>query len=272
MHPIDEIMEERCPNLMKNKIFWSFIKPSIYKIFRYEEAKKIVDEINNKSGFECFTYLTEFLKAENKVINLSNVPKKGPIILAGNHPTGLTDGIVMFDVLKKHRPDYTLYANSDMVKISKGFQDIIIPVDWNQENKTYKKSRIILKLTKETLSNEKALLTFPSSRLSKRRGLKLYERPWLTTVIKLSKKFNVPIIPFHMDGSNSLLFYFLELINTELKDVSLFRELINKKDFNYKIIFGKPIYPNDLNENIEKQTEDIQNYVEYDLGKPPSIL
>jgi len=178
----------------------------------------------------------------------------------------------MFDVLKKHRPDYTLYANSDMVKISKGFQDIIIPVDWNQENKTYKKSRIILKLTKETLSNEKALLTFPSSRLSKRRGLKLYERPWLTTVIKLSKKFNVPIIPFHMDGSNSLLFYFLELINTELKDVSLFRELINKKYFNYKIIFGKPIYPNDLNENIEKQTEDIQNYVEYDLGKPPSIL
>ena len=105
MHPIDEIMEERCPNLMRNKIFWSFIKPSIYKIFKYEEAKKIVDDIIDKPGFECFTYLTEFLKAENQVTNLSNVPSSGPIILAGNHPTGLTDGIVMFDVLKKHRPD-----------------------------------------------------------------------------------------------------------------------------------------------------------------------
>ena len=94
MHPIDEIMEERCPNLMRNKIFWSFIKPSIYKIFKYEEAKKIVDDIINKPGFECFTYLTEFLKAENQVTNLSNVPSSGPIILAGNHPTGLTDGLI----------------------------------------------------------------------------------------------------------------------------------------------------------------------------------
>ena len=134
MHPIDEIMEERCPNLMKSKIFWSFLSPSIYKIFKYKDAKKIVDDIEGKSGFDCFTYLTEFLKSDNQVKNLSNVPKEGPIILAGNHPTGLTDGIVMFDVLKEHRPDYTLYANSDMIKIAKGFQDIIIPVDWNQKN------------------------------------------------------------------------------------------------------------------------------------------
>lgn len=272
MHPIDEIMEERCPNLMRNKIFWSFIKPSIYKIFKYDEAKKIVDDIINKSGFECFTYLTEFLKAENQVTNLSNVPSSGPIILAGNHPTGLTDGIVMFDVLEKHRPDYTLYANSDMIKIAKGFQDIIIPVDWNHQNKTSEKSRMILKLTKETFNNNKALLVFPSSRLSKRKGFKLYERPWLTTIIKLSKKFNVPIVPFHMDGSNSFLFYFLEIVNKELKDVSLFRELINKKNFKYKIKFGKPINPSFMNRNIEEETFGIQKYVEYTLGSPPSIL
>ena len=272
MHPIAEIMEERCPNLMRNKIFWSFIKQSIYKIFKYEEDKKIVDDISDKPVFECFTYLTEFLKAENQVKNLSNGPSSGPIILAGNHPTGLTDGIVMFDVLKKHRPDYTLYANSDMIKIAKGFQDIIIPVDWNHLNKSSEKSRVILKLTKETLNNNKALLVFPSSRLSKRKGFRLYERPWLTTITKLSKKFNVPIVPFHMDGSNSLLFYFLEIINTELKDVSLFRELINKIDFRYKIIFGEPIYPNEFDENIDKQTEIMQKYVEYELGKPPSVI
>ena len=75
-----------------------------------------------------------------------------------------------------------------------------------------------------------------------------------------------------MDGSNSLLFYFLEIVNTELKDVSLFRELINKRDFRYKIIFGKPIYPNEFDENIDKQTEIMQKYVEYELGNPPSII
>ena len=45
MHPIDEIMEERCPNLMKNKILWSFIKPTIFKVFKYYDAKRIVDDM-----------------------------------------------------------------------------------------------------------------------------------------------------------------------------------------------------------------------------------
>jgi len=272
MHPIDEIMEERCPNLMKNKILWSFIKPSIFRIFKYYDAKRIVDDISEKSGFECFTYLTNFLQSDHFVKDINNVPKSGPIILAGNHPTGLTDGIVMFDVLKDHRPDYTLYANSDMIKIAKGFQDIIIPVDWNEKNKSSEKSRMILKSTKDALLGNKALLVFPSSRLSKRKGAYLYERPWLTTIIKLSKKYNAPIVPFHMTGSNSLLFYFLEIVNTELKDVSLFRELFNKKKFNYKIKFGEKIHPSSLVDNIEKEIANIQNYVEYSLGKPPSIL
>ena len=67
MHPIDEIMEERCPNLMRNKILWSFIKPSIFKIFKYYDAKRIVDDISEKSGFECFTYLTNFLQSDHFV-------------------------------------------------------------------------------------------------------------------------------------------------------------------------------------------------------------
>ena len=157
MHPIDEILEERCSNLMKNKIFWSFIRPIVFKIFKYHEAKKIVRDISKKSGFECFSYLTNFLQSNHNVQNIENVPKNGPIILAGNHPTGLTDGIVMFDVLKERRPDYTLYANSDMIKLAKGFEDIIIPVDWNEKNKSSEKSRIILKRTKDTLIKKKAL-------------------------------------------------------------------------------------------------------------------
>lgn len=272
MHPIDEIMEERCPNLMKNKILWSFIRPSVYRIFKYNDAKKIVSDICKKSGYECFLYLANYLQSDHKVQNIDNVPKSGPIILTGNHPTGLTDGIVMFDVLRERRPDYTLYANSDMIKIAKGFQDIIIPVDWNEKNKSSEKSRIILNLTRETFKKNKALLVFPSSRLSKRKGIYLYERPWITTIIKLSKKFNAPIIPFHMSATNSLLFYILEIVNTELKDISLFRELINKKDFKYNIKFGKLIEPSSITDDIEKETKRIQNYVEYSLGKPPSII
>ena len=272
LHPIDQIIEERCPKLMSNKFFWSLVRPTIYKVFKYQTAKNITDDISNESGYGCFKYLTNLLNFNLEIKNLNNIPKKGPIILAGNHPTGLTDGIVMFEVLKDRRPDYTLYANIDMIKLSKGFEDIIIPVDWNEKNKTAQKSREILKRTKITLNEGKCLLVFPSSRLSKRVGLKLIERPWLNTIIKLSKKYNAPIIPFHMTGHNSLFYYFLDIFNEELKNISLFSELVNKKEFKYKITFGKIIFPNSLKADLQKETEKIQKYVEFTLGKPPLIL
>ena len=272
LHPIDQIIEERCPKLMRNKFFWSLVRPTIYKVFKYQTAKNITDDISNKSGYGCFEYLTNLLNFNLEIKNLNNIPKKGPIILAGNHPTGLTDGIVMFEVLKDRRPDYTLYANIDMIKLSKGFEDIIIPVDWNEKNKTAQKSREILKRTKMTLNKGNCLLVFPSSRLSKRVGLKLIERPWLNTIIKLSKKYNAPIIPFHMTGHNSLFYYFLDIFNEELKNISLFSELVNKKEFKYKITFGKIIDPDSLKADLQKETEKIQKYVEFTLGKPPLIL
>lgn len=272
IHPIDEIIEERCPKLMSNKFLWSVIKPTIFKIFKYQTAKNITDDISNISGFECFNYLTNLLKFNLDIRNIELVPEHGPIILAGNHPTGLTDGIVMFEVMKDRRPDYTLYANIDMIKLSKGFEDIIIPVDWNDDNKNIGKSKEILKRTKETLNEGKCLLVFPSSRLSKRKGFKLFERPWLNTIVKLSKKYNAPIIPFHMDGHNSLFYYFLDIFNEELKNISLFSELVNKEEFKYTITFGRQIDPLDINGDIDKETLRIQNHVEFTLGNPPLIL
>ena len=272
IHPIDEIIEERCPKLMSKKFLWSAIKPTIFKIFKYQTAKNITDDISDISGFECFNYLTNLLKFNLDIRNIELVPKYGPIILAGNHPTGLTDGIVMFEVMKDRRPDYTLYANIDMIKLSKGFEDIIIPVDWNDDNKNIGKSKEILKRTKETLNEGKCLLVFPSSRLSKRKGFKLFERPWLNTIVKLSKKYNAPIIPFHMDGHNSLFYYFLDIFNEELKNISLFSELVNKEEFKYTITFDRQIDPLDINGDIDKETLRIQNHVEFTLGNPPLIL
>ena len=49
IHPIDEIIEERCPKLMSNKYLWSVIKPTIFKIFKYQTAKNITDDISNLS-------------------------------------------------------------------------------------------------------------------------------------------------------------------------------------------------------------------------------
>ena len=75
-----------------------------------------------------------------------------------------------------------------------------------------------------------------------------------------------------MNGHNSLFYYFLDIFNQELKDISLFSELVNKNEFKYTITFGKPIDPSSFQGDINWETKKIQNHVEFILGNPPSIL
>ena len=272
LHPVDQIIEERCEKLRRNKFLWNIIKTPIFKALNYKEAKEITDIIFSKNGFDAFSYLVEILDTSMRVEHLDFVPDKGAVLLAGNHPTGLIDGIVMFQVLKVKRPDYALYANSDLIKLAPKFTDVIIPVEWIESERTSEKSRKTLKLTKEALNNGRPLLSFSSGRLAKRMGIKLRERPWITTVIKLSLKYNVPVVPFHISARNSFLYYFLDIVNEELKNVSLFHEMLNKKKMIYRIKFGKTIQPENFVGDIVSETTSLQNYVEHVLGKPPSLL
>jgi hypothetical protein len=48
--------------------------------------------------------------------------------------------------------------------------------------------------------------------------------------------------------------------------------MLNKKKMMYRIKFGKPIQPENFVSDIVSETESLQYYVEYVLGKPPSLL
>ena len=48
-------------------------------------------------------------------------------------------------------------------------------------------------------------------------------------------------MPAHIKARSSWLYYLLYALNTELKDMTLFRELINKKRWKYRIRFGPGI-------------------------------
>ena len=43
LHPVDQIIEERCEKLRRNKFLWNVIKTPIFKVLNYKEAKEITD-------------------------------------------------------------------------------------------------------------------------------------------------------------------------------------------------------------------------------------
>ena len=74
----------------------------------------------------------------------------------------------------------------------------------------------------------------------------LTEQEWLSSVAIFARKYDCPIVPAHIQMRNSALYYYFWRVNTELRDITLFHELLNKKNKPYNITFGPAIPPEAL--------------------------
>ncbi|MFM7120195.1 MAG: acyltransferase, partial [Gammaproteobacteria bacterium] len=84
--------------------------------------------------------------------------------------------------------------------------------------------------------------------------------------ISMALRNDAPLLPMHVRGFNSLLFYVLWFVNTELKDMTLFRELLNKRGARYRIRVGELVQPA-AGTDPEQLTRAMQAFV---TGKMPA--
>jgi putative hemolysin len=90
---------------------------------------------------------------------------------------------------------------------------------------------------------ERLIVIFPSGRLAQPTLRGLVERPWLPSALGLAIKYQAPVLPMHIEGRNSWLYYLFYAIHHELRDMTLFRELLNKRGRRYRIRIGEPFAP-----------------------------
>ena len=86
----------------------------------------------------------------------------------------------------------------------------------------------------------------------------------MPTVVTLARKFNAPILPLHIRARNSWLFYGLSQLSTELRDVTLFHELLNKRGRRFELTFGDLIDAADLPDDPVAL---LQHHVEDELPR-----
>ena len=124
------------------------------------------------------------------------------------------------------------------------------------------KTRQTLIDIKAALEAEKCIVIFPSGALAKMTWRGLRDRPWESSAAMLARKYNAPIIPLSMRARNSSLYYLFSWISPELRDITLFHELLNKKGQTFKLTFGEPIDPQSLPKNADKAIDAIRAVVE----------
>lgn len=268
---VDDLIEERAPVLYAHPLGRWIAETILHRLLCYEDAKAIEREVRDLSAWETFEFGSRMLQLNVAVEGMANVPRTGPVVIAPNHPTGIADGVALFDALKDVRPDLCFFANRDTLRVAPGLADMIIPVEWVNDRRSHARSRDTLVRTASAFREHRCVVLFPAGRLAHMTLTGLRERPWQVSVINLARKFNAPIVPLYMGARNSALFYAVSQVSNELRDVTLFRELLNKKGAPYTLRFGAPIATDALGGEPQDLVADLQYLVEHDLPRHGAV-
>ncbi len=265
-HIVDTLIAERGRKIATHPL-WPVMRPFIYTLLNYRKAIEFADSVSNMPGFQAFEHLSSLLSLDVRVRHAERIPQKGGFLLVSNHPTGIADGIAVFDLLKTRRPDMMFFANRDAIRVNPRFVEMVIPVEWREEYKSKLKARETLQVTNRAISEAKATVLFPSGRIAYWADGRLNERPWKTSAVGFARKYNLPILPVHMTARNSGLFYWFAKWSTELRDMTVFHELLNKKGDIFDFTIGNLIPPEALDGDPADVTRMLERHTVFDLAR-----
>lgn len=267
-HIVDVLIEERAPKLSTSAM-WPLLRPLLYTVLNYDKAVRMADMIAPMSGADALEAIAKLLSVKLDISGLEHMPADGAFIILGNHPTGITDGIALYDAVKHKRPDILFYANSDAERVCARFNETLIPVEWVQAKRTRERTRVTLKMTDEAFAADRPLGIFPAGRLARVRDGMLLDPEWMPTAASLARKYELPILPVHLSGPYSFWFHTFAKVSAELRDITLFHELLNKQGKTYKLTFGPLIPPDQVGKDTNSDIRKLKYYVERVLPHAP---
>ena len=178
---------------------------------------------------------------------LSSIPD-GPFITVSNHPYGALDGMALIDIVGHHRPDFKVMVNMILNHIG-ALRPNFIAVDALASNDPTKRAVSVKGIT-DAMRHVKQghpLGFFPAGAVSKLTwGLRIEDREWQPSVLRIIQKLKVPVIPIYFHGHNSWKFTLLGMIDWRLRTLRLPTEVFNKKGYNFRVSIGNIITPETL--------------------------
>lgn len=245
-HRIDPLIQERANWLFADRWHARLARRGLDRLLSYDRTVTLAEDLQDLPYPEIMDRMGRLLARNVQASGLDNIPASGPALIVANHPTGIADGIILHRLLAARRPDMFFFANHDILRVLPQMEGMIAPVEWRREKRSHAKTRATMAYTRKAVAEGRLGVIFPSGRLAKRRGLRLYERPWMSSPVTIARKFDLPVIPVRMEARNSALFYLFDAIHPSLRDITLFHETLNKHRQRYRVQVGTPIAAADI--------------------------
>lgn len=215
-----------------------------------------LDKVNDIHDRNCdhvgAPFTTALLKDLNITLNVDNEEildrmQGQPFVTVSNHPFGALDGITLIHLVGSRNPNYKVMVNMILNYIS-AMRPNFIAVDALQSADPAKRAVSMkgIAAAVRQVKEGNPIGFFPAGAVSKVNiHGDLVDRQWQESVIRLIKKFNVPVVPIFFHGSNSWFFNFLGVVCWQLRTLRLPHEVFRRKNSTMHVSIGEPIMPED---------------------------
>ncbi|MGF1553657.1 MAG: lysophospholipid acyltransferase family protein [Paracoccaceae bacterium] len=178
---------------------------------------------------------------------LAGIPREGPLVVVGNHPFGILDGLVLGRMLSETRGDFRIVAHV-VFRRARDLEKIILPIDFNETKEARRTNIEPRKAALDYLGQGGAIGIFPSGMVST--APRPFARPadptWKTFTAKMIARSNATVVPIFFEGSNSRVFQIASHLNATLRTALLINEFDNRVSTAIRVVVGDPVPPAEL--------------------------
>jgi putative hemolysin len=174
--------------------------------------------------------------------DLGRVPASGPLVVVANHPFGGIDGLALYALLRRVRPDVKLLGNYLLHRVPE-LREPVIPVDPFGGADAIRGSVRGLKTARRWVEAGGCLAVFPAGEVSHLQlgAVTIADPAWSPSIARLARRAGAAVLPVHFAGANGTLFQLAGLVHPRLRTALLPRELLRRRATSLPVRIGRAV-------------------------------
>ncbi|HBR2029632.1 lysophospholipid acyltransferase family protein [Klebsiella quasipneumoniae] len=244
----DKVIREFFPNT--NIPFWK--KWLFRSAFGNKKFTRIIynDRLVNQSGVEWVNSVVDLLELQcaTEQHQFNNIPENGAAVVISNHPT-VIDGLALIHTVSRVRKDIKIIANHILPIIFPQVAELTIGIENMAGKMSHKKFREM----NNHLREGGVLIICPAGKLANWSLSGLQEHKWNPGFLQLAMRNNAALVPIHITGKNSNVYYLTATIWRQLSNIMVIREALRHRGKTMGINIGQQITLSSL----QKYNEDL---------------
>tara|TARA_R110002072_G_scaffold11196_2_gene50863 strand:+ start:19595 stop:21355 length:1761 start_codon:yes stop_codon:yes gene_type:complete len=235
---VDEMLQQRFPRLNEKPWLSRPLGILLRWLLHEREFQDFAARYPHLTGQDFVEQVLDYFEFSYSVRDTERerIPSEGRVVIIANHPIGSLDGLVLIKLVSEIRPDVKVVANELLMAV-KPLHDLLLPVN-NMGGRTAREN---LRNIHKHLTNEGALIIFPAGEVSRLRPQGVRDTKWQDGFLRIANRTASPIVPVHLDGRNSPIFYSLSMLYKPMSTLLLVTEMFRQRERHLPVRIGELI-------------------------------